>query len=131
VVALQWSHQMTGLWAVFCAFCPQVRLQLGPIVGHYQFVQGDPICCCFWQVAAAFPYSYNFGWSSSFPARWGNSVLWTPFSPTETSSEICHTSNLGCWLASPTLLSAFSPCPTPPSPRLIQYSTQLPMSVVD
>jgi hypothetical protein len=59
--------------------CPQGRLQLGPVVAHYQFVQGGPICC-FYQAAAAVSYSCNSDWSAPSPERWDNSVFCTTLS---------------------------------------------------
>jgi hypothetical protein len=79
--------------------CPQVKLQLGSELKHYQLVHGGPICC-FCHIIAALPYSCNYVWSAPPPARWGNSVLSTAPYP-ETSP---HFGRLTCH---PTLLKAF------------------------
>jgi hypothetical protein len=62
-------------------FLQQGRLQLGPEVTHYRFVQGGLMCYCFHQAAAVLPYSCNSVWSAPPPTRWGNSILSTASVP--------------------------------------------------
>jgi hypothetical protein len=109
--ALQWFHQMGCLWALSGSFCPQGSLPLGPMMPHYQFVQGGQICC-FFQAAAELLYTWNSGWSASLPARWDNSVLFTAHS-SRISSVICYALALEVWLVTPSPLSTFVPHPAP------------------
>jgi hypothetical protein len=98
---------VTGLWVVFCSFCLQSGLQLGPEVTHCQFMQFGQSCCCFCQAAAAFSYSCNSVWSNPLPARF--SFENCPQSH-ETSSAIHHGP---IWVVgfSPHICSqAFVPC---------------------
>jgi hypothetical protein len=54
---------------------------LWPEVTHCQLVQGSQVCC-FCQVAAELPYSFNsVGSAPPLPLRWGSSVLNTSISP--------------------------------------------------
>jgi hypothetical protein len=118
---------------------PQGSLQLGPVIAHYWFVQGGPICC-FRQVAAALPYICNSGWSAPPPVRWGDSVLCIALSPRRLAQQSATTPLGGC-LISPAWLSAFLflalPCLFsaswefnsllhPQSLRLVQCSTPPP-----
>jgi hypothetical protein len=73
--ALYWFHQMARLWIVFVIFCPQDRLQLGPVVAYYQFVQGGPICCCFRQAAAVWPYAATLS-GQLLPQQGGPIQFW-------------------------------------------------------
>jgi hypothetical protein len=53
---------------------------LGPEVSQSKFVQGDQICCCFCQVAAALTYCFNSVLSELPLKRWDNSILSTALS---------------------------------------------------
>jgi hypothetical protein len=84
--ALKWSHQMTGLWAIFASFYPQRRLQLGPVilttnlctmVRSVVVFTKQPLRCC----------SFSFIWSAPPPAGGGNSVLCTALSPTRLAQQ--------------------------------------------
>jgi hypothetical protein len=93
------SWLVISIW--FGSFCPQRRLQLGPAVTHYQFVQSGLICC-FHQAAAALPYHLLLA-LPLLPDSW---LLWkvglSPLTPTLSlcSSPCLHL--LRVWfLASP------------------------------
>jgi hypothetical protein len=120
------------------SFCPQGKLQLGPVVAHYQTVQGGLICCSFQKAAALLPY-----WLvSSSPRKVRHfSFVHHPQSQ-EISSVICHTPTLGGWVVAPPPLSVLVPCRAFPcweysssphscSQSLVQCSTPSPLSLVD
>jgi hypothetical protein len=133
VGALMWSHQVTGLWAVFGSFCPQVRLLLGPQVTHCQFMQGIQ-SCCFTRKQLCCPTAATVsGWLLPQPHGaiqfWVlPSVSWDQLrevwevclSPHPHSQPLCLASPLLCassaplgdCLVTPHLLSAFVTAPT-------------------
>jgi hypothetical protein len=82
-------------------------LQLGPVLAHYDFVQGGQIGCCFHQAADTLPYICNSNWSAPPPTRCVSS---SPNIPMRLAQRLPRPT-LRSWLVSPTPLSAFIPHP--------------------
>jgi hypothetical protein len=110
--ALKWSHQITGLGAVFVPFCAQDRIQLVLEVTHCQFMQSGQICCCFHQAPDALSYSCSSAWSAPALARWDSSVLSIALSPWRLTQWSTMAQLWKVGLSPQFLLSAFVTFPT-------------------
>jgi hypothetical protein len=91
-----------GIWYLY----PQCQLQMESEVTHYQFVDGDLICCCYLHVPAALPYFCKSVWSACPPARWNNSILSTALSSMRLTQPF---SKLLLWEVNLSLHSHFQP----------------------
>jgi hypothetical protein len=103
------------LCAVVGFFYPQGRLQLRSVTAHYQIVQGVHIRCCFFPSSSQVTLQPQLWLISSSSNKVGQFLRFVHCPQShEISSVICHHTTLGGWLFTPSLLSEFVPCPTPP-----------------